>query len=106
MQLTVLIGNDIADQHADLVAEWGLFRYIEYRKTKILFDTGAKGALVRNAERLGVDLSLSARANHWRECAPCQGGAFQCVPAHHPGSPPAGSNQSSCGGREMAEAFG
>ena len=54
MQITVLIGNDIADQHADLVAEWGLFLYIEYRKTKILFDTGAKGALVRNAERLGV----------------------------------------------------
>ena len=57
MQITVLIENDIADQHTDLVAEWGLSLYIEYQKTKILFDTGAKGALVRNAERLGVELS-------------------------------------------------
>jgi 7,8-dihydropterin-6-yl-methyl-4-(beta-D-ribofuranosyl)aminobenzene 5'-phosphate synthase len=57
MQIIALIENDLADQHADLVAEWGLSLYIKHQEKKILFDTGAKGALVRNAERLGVDLS-------------------------------------------------
>ncbi len=57
MQITTLIENDVADQRADLVAEWGLSLYIEHRDKKLLFHTGAKGALVQNAERLGVDLS-------------------------------------------------
>jgi 7,8-dihydropterin-6-yl-methyl-4-(beta-D-ribofuranosyl)aminobenzene 5'-phosphate synthase len=57
MQITALIKNDVADQHPDLVAEWGLSLYIKHQEKKILFDTGAKGALVQNAERLGVDLS-------------------------------------------------
>lgn len=57
MQITALIENDVADQHTGLVAEWGLSLHIKHQDKKILFDTGAKGALVRNAERLGVDLS-------------------------------------------------
>jgi 7,8-dihydropterin-6-yl-methyl-4-(beta-D-ribofuranosyl)aminobenzene 5'-phosphate synthase len=57
MQITTLIENDVADQRADLVAEWGLSLYIKHHEKKLLFDAGAKGALVQNAERLGVDLS-------------------------------------------------
>ena len=57
MKIIALVENDLADQHADLVAEWGLSLYIKRQEKHILFDTGAKGALVRNAERLGVDLS-------------------------------------------------
>ena len=57
MQITTLIENDLADQRSDLVSEWGLALYIEHRNKKILFDTGAKGALVQNAQRLGVELS-------------------------------------------------
>jgi hypothetical protein len=38
-------------------------------------------------------------------CAPCKGGAFQWVQAP-PGNAPTGSNRSSHGGNEVAEAFG
>ena len=57
MQITTLIENDVADRRADLVAKWGLSLDSKHQDRKILLDTGAKGALVRNAERLGVDLS-------------------------------------------------
>jgi 7,8-dihydropterin-6-yl-methyl-4-(beta-D-ribofuranosyl)aminobenzene 5'-phosphate synthase len=57
MKITALVENDVPGDHADLVAEWGLSLHIEHQDKQILFDTGAKGALVRNAERLGVELS-------------------------------------------------
>ncbi len=49
--ITVLAENDVADQHAALVAEWGLSVHIKHQAKQILFDTGATGVLVRNAER-------------------------------------------------------
>jgi 7,8-dihydropterin-6-yl-methyl-4-(beta-D-ribofuranosyl)aminobenzene 5'-phosphate synthase len=56
MQITVLVENDLAGQHPDLVAEWGLSLHIKHQERQILFDTGAKGGLVSNAQRLGIDL--------------------------------------------------
>jgi len=50
-------------------------------------------------------ISTAAIRNDRLTFAPCQGGAFQwCKP--HPATAPAGSNRSSHGGDEMAEAFG
>lgn len=48
MQITVLVENEAADQHSALVAEWGLSVHIKHQEMQILFDTGAKSALVRN----------------------------------------------------------
>lgn len=57
MQITTLIENEKADRHADLVAEFGLSLHIRHGGKNILFDTGSTGAAVKNAERLGIDLS-------------------------------------------------
>lgn len=40
-----------------LPGEWGLSIYIEYRGRKLLLDTGASGLFLKNAQRLGVDIS-------------------------------------------------
>ena len=37
MEITVLVENDIADQHADLVAEWGLSVHIKHRAKQIAY---------------------------------------------------------------------
>ncbi len=54
MRATILIDN-IAE--APLCGEWGLAVYIEYKGRKILLDAGSSGSIVKNAERLGIDLS-------------------------------------------------
>ena len=56
MKVTTLIENELAPDHRDLEAEFGLSLLIEHADKRILFDTGAAGAAVRNASRLGVDL--------------------------------------------------
>lgn len=54
MKLTVLIENTAGDP--SLTAEHGLSILIETGKRRYLFDTGATGAFVENACRMGVDL--------------------------------------------------
>ncbi len=53
LKLTVLIDNTT---RSELLSEWGLSFYIEYRGKKLLLDTGASGAFAENAEQLGIDL--------------------------------------------------
>ncbi len=54
-RITILIDNKTS--RADLSAEHGLSLWIEYGEKRILFDTGQSNALVRNAEKLGIDLA-------------------------------------------------
>jgi 7,8-dihydropterin-6-yl-methyl-4-(beta-D-ribofuranosyl)aminobenzene 5'-phosphate synthase len=53
--VTVLIDNKTSGP--DLKAEHGLSLWIEYGEKRILFDTGQSDALVKNAEKLGIDLA-------------------------------------------------
>ena len=56
---------------------------------------------------LQVQLPIFAQCEYYRfRRAPCKGGAFQWVKAPPGELAPAGSNRSSHGGDEMAEAFG
>lgn len=55
MKIVTLIDN--YTRKKGLAAEHGLSIYIETESERILFDTGQSGALVSNAEGLGVDLS-------------------------------------------------
>ncbi len=54
MKLSVLIDNITKDE--GLLGEWGLSVYIEYKDKKILLDTGASDAFLKNAETMGIDL--------------------------------------------------
>lgn len=54
MLVKVLIDNISKDE---LLCEWGLSVYIEYRDKKILLDGGTSGAFARNAKRMGIDLN-------------------------------------------------
>jgi len=54
--VTALIENDRVEGRNDLVAEFGLSLHICHGDLQILFDTGASGAFVDNAERLGLDV--------------------------------------------------
>lgn len=54
MKATVLIDNI---SQPELVAEWGLGIWIEYRDKKILLDTGASEKFLENAARLGISVS-------------------------------------------------
>lgn len=56
MKIVSLLDNLSADSR--LAAEHGLSLYIETEKHHILFDTGQTDAFARNAELLGIDLSL------------------------------------------------
>lgn len=55
LKLSVLIENTAAS--GEFVAEHGLSLLLESGDAVILFDTGASGDFLRNAERMGVDLS-------------------------------------------------
>ncbi len=55
VRITVLIDNKTP--RPDLNAEHGLSLWIEYGEKRILFDTGQSNALIRNAEKLSIDLS-------------------------------------------------
>ncbi len=56
MKIITLVENSCG--HEDCIAEHGLSVYIETRKHRLLLDTGQSDAVVKNAEILGVDLSL------------------------------------------------
>ncbi len=55
LRLTTLSENTAAKP--GFMAEWGLSILVETEHHKILFDTGAEDAAVRNADKLGIDLS-------------------------------------------------
>lgn len=55
MKIRVLVENTAINE--DIMAEHGLSLYIETGDKKILFDMGQSDAFLKNAERLGVDLS-------------------------------------------------
>ena len=57
MRATVLMENETG--RSDLRSEHGLAIWIESGEQTILFDTGASAAFVKNAERLGIDVSTA-----------------------------------------------
>jgi len=54
MKVTTLIENRESTLKPGLTSEWGLSLHIEFNTYSILFDTGASGAFVDNAEHLSV----------------------------------------------------
>lgn len=54
MIVKVLIDNISKNE---LLCEWGLSVYIEYRDKKILLDGGTTGAFAQNANMMGIDLN-------------------------------------------------
>lgn len=56
MKITTLVENELALDHRNLEKEFGLSLLIEHADQRILFDTGAAGAAMRNAPHLGIDL--------------------------------------------------
>ncbi len=54
LRLTVLIENSAPDH---LIAEHGLSLHLDYEGHSYLLDSGTSGLFVRNADRLGIDLS-------------------------------------------------
>ena len=55
MKITVLVENTAADN--SLGSEHGLSMLVEMKQARILFDTGCGELFMKNAEKLGVDLS-------------------------------------------------
>lgn len=55
MKIVTLIENTTGNP--ELIAEHGLSFYLETENAKILFDMGQSDAFVRNAEKMGIDLS-------------------------------------------------
>lgn len=55
MKIVTLSENTTS--RCDLQPEHGLSLYIETKKHRILFDTGASGSFASNAKKLGIDLS-------------------------------------------------
>ena len=70
MKLTVLSENTALNP--ELEAEFGLSVYLEEGETRLLFDTGERCACLRNAQRLGIDLSqvtaVAFSHNHRDHC--------------------------------------
>ncbi len=56
LTITTLIENN-TDENGILFSEHGFSLYIEIDEIKILFDTGASGDFIKNAEKLNVDLN-------------------------------------------------
>ncbi|MFA5424093.1 MAG: MBL fold metallo-hydrolase [Phycisphaerae bacterium] len=55
VRITVLIDN--FSSRSDVLTEHGLALWIEYNGKNILFDTGQSNAIIKNAQKLGIDLS-------------------------------------------------
>lgn len=70
MKLTVLSENAVL--YPGLEGEFGLSVYLEEGDARLLFDAGERGACLRNAEKLGIDLrQVTATAfshNHRDHC--------------------------------------
>ncbi|MBO5177721.1 MAG: MBL fold metallo-hydrolase [Lachnospiraceae bacterium] len=60
LKITTLIEN-MPDKDGKLAYEHGFSVWIELENEKILFDTGQTGAFAKNAEQLGIDLSVADR---------------------------------------------
>ncbi|MBN2658596.1 MAG: MBL fold metallo-hydrolase [Spirochaetales bacterium] len=61
MKFAVLLENSIDELSSyknNLICDHGLSLYIEWKDKKILFDTGPDASFARNAEAMGIDLSL------------------------------------------------
>ena len=57
MRVTALIENSRLEGRDDLEPEFGLSLHVERDGTRILFDTGASGAFLRNAKTMDIDIS-------------------------------------------------
>ena len=58
MKVTVLAENSVCKTNSrDLKSEHGLSLFIEFDDRKILFDLGQSDLFIRNAEKMGIDLS-------------------------------------------------
>ena len=57
MKITVLMENRPSETDGRLAFEWGLSLHVALEGRTVLFDTGASGRFVENAERLSVDLA-------------------------------------------------
>ncbi len=58
MKITTLIENRPSTTEPGLSSEWGLSLSIEFKNHSILFDTGASGAFVDNAEHLSIKVDF------------------------------------------------
>jgi 7,8-dihydropterin-6-yl-methyl-4-(beta-D-ribofuranosyl)aminobenzene 5'-phosphate synthase len=59
LSVTTLVENTVSISGRGLLGEHGLALWLEYGDKRILFDTGASGMVVKNAEKLGVDLAAA-----------------------------------------------
>jgi 7,8-dihydropterin-6-yl-methyl-4-(beta-D-ribofuranosyl)aminobenzene 5'-phosphate synthase len=59
MKVSVLMENRPSESDGRLGFEWGLSLHVALEGRAILFDTGASGRFVDNAERLSVDLAAA-----------------------------------------------
>ena len=58
MKVSVLAENSVSKKHfKDVKPEHGLSLFIEFEDKKILFDLGQSDLFIRNAEKMGIDLS-------------------------------------------------
>jgi 7,8-dihydropterin-6-yl-methyl-4-(beta-D-ribofuranosyl)aminobenzene 5'-phosphate synthase len=58
MKITVLVENSLATGiQEDLRPEHGISLFIEFSDRKILFDSGQSDLYIRNAEKMGIDIS-------------------------------------------------
>ena len=59
MKVSVLIENRPSASDGRLACEWGLSLHVALAGRAILFDTGASGRFIDNAEHLGVDVAAA-----------------------------------------------
>jgi len=58
MKIKVLSGNSVCKKNTmNVKSEHGLSLFIEFDERKIIFDTGQSDLFIRNAEKMGIDLS-------------------------------------------------
>ncbi|MCU0234689.1 MAG: MBL fold metallo-hydrolase [Thermoanaerobaculales bacterium] len=57
MRITCLVENSCPEAGAGLRPEFGLSLHLEVGGARVLFDTGASGLFLANAERLGIDIA-------------------------------------------------
>jgi len=58
MKITVLAENSVCKTNStNIKSEHGLSLFIEFEDRKILFDTGQSDTFIKNAEKMGIDLS-------------------------------------------------